>query len=158
MYLVRVPFGGARAGVGWGWRRVRNDGRDAPGGEETYSTVNDFLTAGIIVNVDCDASQGGDFGGKLIQAGVVLPSNINTGTRLVPGRRLRRDIPFSLVGVRHGCCGYEGFCSEGALLNLMPRSETIRRGEGRNGSDISSALSVHCQIAKKKTYQPGLMR
>ena len=84
MYLVRVAFGEARAGVGWGWRRGGNDGRDAPAGEETYSTVNDFLTTGIIVDVDCNASQRGDFGGKLIQAGVVLPSNVNTGTRLVP--------------------------------------------------------------------------
>ena len=31
-----------------------------------------MLVTGIIVDVYCDAAEGGDFGGELIEAGVVL--------------------------------------------------------------------------------------
>lgn len=32
----------------------------------TYGIVNDILGASIIVDVDCDAAQGGDLGGQLV--------------------------------------------------------------------------------------------
>lgn len=38
----------------------------------TYGVVDDILGAGVIVDVDCDAAQGGDFGGELFQTSVVL--------------------------------------------------------------------------------------
>ncbi len=37
-----------------------------------YTAVQDILVPRIIVDVDCDAAQGGDFGGEFIEAGVVL--------------------------------------------------------------------------------------
>lgn len=37
-----------------------------------YSVVDDILSTSIIVYVDGDAAQGGDFGGELIQTSVVL--------------------------------------------------------------------------------------
>jgi hypothetical protein len=38
----------------------------------TYSRVDDVLVAGIVVDVDCDAAEGRDFGGELVEAGVIL--------------------------------------------------------------------------------------
>lgn len=38
----------------------------------TYGVVDDVLGAGVIVDVDGDAAQGGDFGGELFQTSVVL--------------------------------------------------------------------------------------
>ena len=40
-----------------------------------YAVVDDMLVAGIVVDVYCDAAEGGDFGGELIEAGIVL-SNV----------------------------------------------------------------------------------
>lgn len=37
-----------------------------------YAVVDDMLVAGIIIDVYCDAAEGGDFGGELIEAGIVL--------------------------------------------------------------------------------------
>ena len=37
-----------------------------------YAVVDDMLVAGIIIDVYCDAAKGGDFGGELIEAGIVL--------------------------------------------------------------------------------------
>lgn len=37
-----------------------------------YAVVDDILAAGIVVDVDRDAAQGGDFGGELRESGVVL--------------------------------------------------------------------------------------
>ena len=48
--------------------RLRRGG----GAKEPYAVVNDMLVTGIIVDVYCDAAEGGDFGGELIEAGVVL--------------------------------------------------------------------------------------
>lgn len=42
-------------------------------GESSYATIKNILVSGIVVDVDCDAAQGGYFGGKLIEAGIVLP-------------------------------------------------------------------------------------
>lgn len=51
----------------------RGLGREGRGrGKEPYAIINDMLVAGIIIYVYCDAAEGGDFGGELIEAGVVL--------------------------------------------------------------------------------------
>ncbi len=42
------------------------------GGEGTYAVVDHVLVAGIVVDVDCDAAESGDFGGEFGEAGVVL--------------------------------------------------------------------------------------
>ena len=41
--------------------------------EGTYAVVDDILVAGVVVDVYGDAAEGGDFGGELVEAGVVLP-------------------------------------------------------------------------------------
>jgi len=38
----------------------------------TYIRVDDFCVARIVVDVDCYAAEGGDFGGEVVEAGVVL--------------------------------------------------------------------------------------
>ena len=40
--------------------------------KEPYAVVDDMLVAGIVIDVYCDAAEGGDFGGQFIEAGVVL--------------------------------------------------------------------------------------
>ena len=52
-----------------GLRNKKEDGR----GEGAYAAIEDILVAGVIVDVDCDAAEGGDLGGEFIEAGVVLP-------------------------------------------------------------------------------------
>ena len=42
------------------------------GGGKTYAVVDDVLVSRIVVDVDCDAAEGGDFGGELGEAAVVL--------------------------------------------------------------------------------------
>lgn len=42
------------------------------GGGRAYAVINDVLVARIVVDVDCDAAEGGDFGGEFGEAGVVL--------------------------------------------------------------------------------------
>jgi len=43
------------------------------GGEgRRYAVLDDILAARVVVDVDGDAAQGGDFGGELGEAGVVL--------------------------------------------------------------------------------------
>jgi hypothetical protein len=37
-----------------------------------YRRVDNALVARIVVNVDCDAAQGRDFGGEFVETGVVL--------------------------------------------------------------------------------------
>lgn len=37
-----------------------------------HSVINDILGARIVVDVDCDTTQGCDFGAELAEAGVVL--------------------------------------------------------------------------------------
>ena len=41
-------------------------------GKTAYTAIQDILVPRIIIDVDCDAAQGGDFGGEFIEAGVVL--------------------------------------------------------------------------------------
>jgi hypothetical protein len=43
-------------------------------GEKAYSRVYNVLIARIVVNIDCDAPERGDFGGEFVEAGVVLSS------------------------------------------------------------------------------------
>ena len=38
----------------------------------TYGIVDDFVAARVVVDVDCDAAEGGDFGSEFVEAGVVL--------------------------------------------------------------------------------------
>ena len=40
--------------------------------EDAYAIIYDFLAPRIVVDVDCHAAQGRDFGGEFIEAGVVL--------------------------------------------------------------------------------------
>lgn len=49
-------------------RETRGWGRE--GGR--YGIIEDILVAGIVIDVDCDAAQSGDFGGEFVEAGVVL--------------------------------------------------------------------------------------
>jgi hypothetical protein len=37
-----------------------------------YRRINNALVARIVVDVDCDAAEGRDFGGEFVEAGVVL--------------------------------------------------------------------------------------
>lgn len=37
-----------------------------------YAVIDDVLAPGIVVDVDCDSAEGGDFGGEFGEAGVVL--------------------------------------------------------------------------------------
>lgn len=39
---------------------------------ERYSIIEDILVADVVVDVDCDAAESGDFGGEFVEAGVVL--------------------------------------------------------------------------------------
>lgn len=48
-------------------------------GEGVYAVINDFLVARIVVDVDGDAAEGGDLGGELVEAGVVLPGLFGGG-------------------------------------------------------------------------------
>lgn len=54
-------------------RQTRGRERQSPKGGNTHCVINDILRAGIVVNVNGHAAQGRDFGGELIEAGVVLP-------------------------------------------------------------------------------------
>jgi hypothetical protein len=80
--------------LAWLVDRRRGDGerlvgREAEGEEEaTYGIVDDVLGSGIVVDVDGYAAQGGDLGGELVEAGIVLP--------------------LALIGFRHG--GLSGGC------------------------------------------------
>lgn len=40
---------------------------------EGYAVVDDILAAGVIVDVNCYAAEGGHFRGEFREAGVVLP-------------------------------------------------------------------------------------
>jgi len=46
--------------------------RRAKGGESIRCAVDDVLVARVVVDVDCDAAQRRDFGGEVVEAGVVL--------------------------------------------------------------------------------------
>ena len=40
--------------------------------ERTYAIVDHMLVSSVVVDVDCDAAEGGNFGGEFGEAGVVL--------------------------------------------------------------------------------------
>lgn len=44
-----------------------------------YAVVDHMLVSSVVVDVDCDAAEGGDFGGELGEAGVVLSSVLGLG-------------------------------------------------------------------------------
>ena len=44
-----------------------------------YAVVNDILAPRIIVDVDCHAAQGRDFGGEFIETRVVLAGVVSVG-------------------------------------------------------------------------------
>ncbi len=67
----RLRTVGERGNVSQGVRE--GGGRKGRGGVKgSYAVINDMLVAGIIIDVYCDAAEGGDFGGELIEAGIVL--------------------------------------------------------------------------------------
>lgn len=47
-------------------------GKEGGGWGGPYAVVDDMLVPCIVVDVDCDTAEGGDFGGELGEAGVVL--------------------------------------------------------------------------------------
>jgi len=88
---------------------------------ETYGVVDNILTPGIVVDVDRDAAQGGDFGREFFEAGIVLSVLFATVSMNTPffffgkacwvedgvqdggeGGRVEGGGPFALVGVGHG--------------------------------------------------------
>ena len=42
-------------------------------GRDAYAVVYNILAPGVVIDVNCDTTQSGDFGGELVEAGVVLP-------------------------------------------------------------------------------------
>jgi len=66
-------------------KRIRRD---------TYRAIDDFLIPRIVVDVDCDSAQGGDFSGELVELSIVLT--------------------FTFVGFGHGDGG--GLLFRGSLL------------------------------------------
>jgi hypothetical protein len=67
------------------------------------------LVAGIIVDVDGDAAQGGDFGAQGGEGRVVLSAEdcvnlcLGMGWKLPVGNRCMCRLPFAFVGFRHDC-------------------------------------------------------
>lgn len=47
-------------------------GREGRGKDRAYAVVDYMLVSSVVVDVDCDAAEGGDFGGEFGEAGVVL--------------------------------------------------------------------------------------
>ncbi len=48
------------------------EGEEERRGKVTDAVLDDMLVAGIVIDIYCDAAEGGDFGGELIEAGIVL--------------------------------------------------------------------------------------
>lgn len=95
----------------------------------TYGVVDDILGAGVIVDVDGDAAQGGDFGGELFQTSVVLALALvclGHGGRFVWRRGVSE--------VRRGC---ERLLSDevasSAWSAVISRKNVSRRYEGVDG-------------------------
>jgi len=69
-------WGGGKGAGGEGDRgenkEGEGEGRKEKGERGTYRVVDDILTAGIVIYVYGDAAEGGDFGGELGEAVVVL--------------------------------------------------------------------------------------
>jgi len=83
------------------------------GGGKRYAVLDDILAARVVVDVDGDAAQGGDFGGELGEAGLVLSGGGERGGGSVrflwggaegpgPGRG---PVLFAGVGFGHGVLG-----------------------------------------------------
>lgn len=98
------------------------------GGGEAYAVVDDVLVSCIVVNVDCDAAKGGDFGGELGEAAVVLSGGWWLGDvrRWGVGRdgegRAGMDVLLAVV-----CCGHDGW-----LVGPGRRCESVCVGSGCN--------------------------
>ena len=132
--------------------------------QRPYAAIDDILTSCIVVDVDCDAAEGGDFGGELLEAGVVLPNAPSVNSLLVDMKKVSRrkewaEVPFSLVGVRHGYArgprieswrGVKGsVCFVGSrslafVIGLQRESERVWRlplaaGTGQTGVSTYSA-------------------
>ena len=46
--------------------------REGERGKAAYAVVDDVLVPRVVVDVDCDAAEGGYFGGEFGEAGIVL--------------------------------------------------------------------------------------
>ena len=66
------------------------------------------MRAGVVVDVYCYAAEGGDFGGELGEAGVVLSVGWKRGLDMIGVREGRAgwgrkgEVLFAVVGVGHG--------------------------------------------------------
>jgi len=77
-------------GDGLGQKRRREEERRVKGG--AYAAIDDILTPCIIVDVDCNAAEGGDLGGELLEAGVVLPNAASFVSLRVEARGVGRGL------------------------------------------------------------------
>ncbi len=96
-----------------------------------YAVVDDMLIAGIVVDVYCDTTQGGDFRGEFGEAGVVLPEGEGGG---LVGLRLR-------VMGREGKEGPRGqaYCSRSYasdILNALKGRPFEEEGQDLGGADV----------------------
>ena len=79
--------------------RVKGRGK----GGELYAVVDGILAAGVVVDIDCHAAEGRDFGGEFGEARVVLPEGIRLVRVIGLGEwRGGFGLLFSFVGVGHG--------------------------------------------------------
>lgn len=67
----------------------------------TYAAIDDALIPCIVVDVDCYAAESGDFGGKFVEAGVVL-SVVEVYVSWVSMTRGREDLLFAIICAGHG--------------------------------------------------------
>jgi hypothetical protein len=77
---------------------VKGGGR---GGGKRYAVLDDILAARVVVDVDCDAAQCGDFGGELGEAGVVLSAADGGVSEVFMGKG-KGGVLFAGVGFGHG--------------------------------------------------------
>ena len=61
------------------------------------------MVPSVVVDVDCDAAEGGDLGGEFIEAGVVLSVGEMLARKSCEGENL--GVPFSFVCFGHGRFG-----------------------------------------------------
>lgn len=106
-----------------------------------------------VVNVDCDAPERGDFGGELVEAGVVLPciSSASIAPASLPSCEVRcRCVLFALVGLGHGCgecVRLGGGCVVwGCAKNYNSGIEKMCRWRiGRLGRWVSEEMFEYCK-------------
>lgn len=89
----------------------------------SYAAIDDVLTPRIVVDVDSDAAEGGDFGGELLEAGVVLPNAASFVSLWVDVRGVSR-------GWRGARAEEYTFLAHRRRTCLRSRTER-RRSEGR---------------------------